>query len=123
MKVKGLVEMLLGLWLFVSAFLEFGSDGSVWNYFNVGIVLVSVSFFLNQGKPQQSWIAGILGFWLIIVAIAPFLVRGIGVYLNNIIVGLLITVMGLETLVHGEKLIRHVKKMDEHLSYRNYGSE
>jgi cobalamin biosynthesis protein CobD/CbiB len=85
--------------------------------------VVFASFFLVQAKPQQSWIAGILGFWLIIVAIAPFLVSGIGIYLNNIIVGLIITVIGLEILVHGEKLIRHVKKIEEHISYRNYGSE
>ena len=123
MKFKGLTEMFIGLWLLVSAFLGFGPNSSAWNYFIVGIAVVCASFFLIHGKPQQSWIAGILGFWLIIVAIAPFLVSGIGIYLNNIIVGLLITVTGLAILVHGEKLIRHVKKMDEHLSYRNYGSE
>jgi len=123
MKFKGLTEIILGLWLLVSAFLGFGPDGSAWNYFIVGIVLVCVSIFLIHGKPQQSWIAGILGFWLIVAAITPFLVSGIGIYLNNIIVGLLITVTGLAILIHGEKLIRHVKKMDEHLSYRNYGSE
>ena len=123
MKFKGLTEIILGLWLLVSAFLGFGPDGSAWNYFIVGIVVVCASFFLIHGKPQQSWIAGVLGFWLIIVAIAPFLVTGIGIYLNNIIVGLLITVTGLAILVHGKKLIHHIKKMDEHLSYRNYGSE
>ncbi len=123
MKFKGLAEIILGLWLLASAFLGFGLNSSTWNYFIVGIVLVCVSFFLIHGKPQQSWIANILGFWLLIVSIAPFLVRGIGIYLNNIIVGLLITFTGLAILVHGKKLIRHLNKMDEHLSYRNYGSE
>jgi hypothetical protein len=123
MKFKGLAEIIIGLWLLVPAFLGFGPNSFAWNYFIVGIVVVSASFFLIRGEPQQSWIAGILGFWLIIVAIAPFLVSGIGVYLNNIIVGLLITVTGLAILVQGKKLIRHVKKMDEHLSFRNYGSE
>ena len=123
MKFKGLTEIILGLWLLVSAFLGFGQSSSAWNYFIVGIVVVSASFFLIQGKPQQSWIAGILGFWLIIVAIAPSLMSGIGNYLNNIIVGLLITVTGLTILIYGKKLIHIVKKMDEHLSYRNYGSE
>ena len=123
MKFKGLTEIILGLWLLVSAFIGFGPDGSAWNYFIVGIVLVCVSFFLIHGKPQQSWIAGILGFWLIIVAIAPFLMSGIGTYLNNIIVGLLITVTGLAILAQGKKLIHHLNKMDEHPSYRNYGSE
>ena len=123
MKLKGLTEIILGLWLLASAFLGFGPSSSAWNYFIVGIVVVSTSFFLIHGKPQQSWIAGILGFWLIIVSIAPFLVRGIDIYLNNIIVGLLITFTGLAILVHGKKLIRRLNKMDEHPSYRNYGSE
>ena len=122
MKFKGLTEIILGLWLLVSAFLGLGPNNSAWNYFIVGIVVVSASFFFIHGEPQQSWIAGILGFWLIIVAIAPFLVSGIGIYLNNIIVGLLITVTGLVILVQGKKLIRHVKKMYWHLSFRNYGS-
>ena len=123
MKFKGLTEIILGLWLLVSAFLEFGPSSSAWNYFIVGIVVVSASFFLIHGKPQQSWIIGILGFWLIIVAIVPTLISGIGIYLNNIIVGLFITVAGLAILVHGKKLIGHLNKIDEHLSYRNYGSE
>ena len=72
MKFKGLTEIILCLWLLVSAFLGFGTNSSAWNYFIVGIVVVCVNFFLIHGKPQQSWIAGILGFWLIIVAIAPF---------------------------------------------------
>jgi len=109
MKFKGLAEIILGLWLLASAFLGFGPNSSVWNYFIVGIVLVCVSFFLIHGKPQQSWIAGIFGFWLIIDAIAPFLMNEIGLYLNNIIVGLLITVIGLTILVHGKKIIHHKK--------------
>ncbi|MBT8378162.1 MAG: hypothetical protein KJN64_02905 [Ignavibacteria bacterium] len=123
MKIKGLVELILGLWLLVSAFLGFDPNGSVWNYFIVGVVLVGVSFFLIHGKPRQSWIAGVLGFWLIIIAIAPFIVSGMGIYLNNIIVGLLITTTGFAILVHGRKHIHHLKKMDKHLCYRNYGSE
>jgi len=123
MKFKGLTEIILGLWLFVSAFLGFGPDGSAWNYFIVGIAVVSASFFLIHGEPQQSWIAGILGFWLIIVAIAPFLESGIGIFLNNIIVGLLITVTGSSIFGSGKEAYLSFKKMDEHLSYRNYGSE
>lgn len=123
MKFKGLAEIILGLWLLVSTFLGFSPNSFVWNYFIVGIVVVCASFFLIHGEPKQSWIAGILGFWLIIIAIAPFLVSGIGIYLNNIIVGLLIIVTGSAILIHGKKLIHHVKKMDEHLSYRNYGAE
>jgi hypothetical protein len=110
MKLKGFTQITLGLWLLVSAFFEFAPNSSTWNYFIVGIFVVSASFFLIHGEPQQSWIAGILGFWLIIVAIAPSLMSGIGNYLNNIIVGLLITVTGLTILIYGKKLIRHVKK-------------
>jgi len=123
MKFKGLTEIILGLWLLVSAFLGFGPDGSAWNYFIVGIVLVSVSFFLIHGEPQQSWITGILGFWLIIVAIAPFLESGISIYLNNVIVGLLITVTGSAIFSSGKEAYSSCKKMDKHLSFRNYGSE
>jgi len=123
MKSKGLTEIILGLWLLVSAFLGFDPNSSAWNYFIVGIAVVSASFFLIHGKPQQSWIAGILGFWLIIVAIAPFLENGIGIYLNNIIVGLLITVTGSSIFSSGKEAFSSFKKMDEHLSFRNYGSE
>ena len=110
MKFKGLTEIILGLWLLVSAFLGFGPNSSAWNYFIVGIAVVCASFFLVHGKPQQSWIAGILGFWLIIVAIAPFLESGIGIYLNNIIVGLLITVTGSSIFSSGKKAYSSYKK-------------
>lgn len=123
MKFKGLTEIILGLWLLVSAFLGFSPDGSAWNYFIVGIAVVCTSFYLIHGKPQQSWVAGILGFWLIIFAYAPFLESGISIYLNNIIVGLLITVTGSSIISSGKEAYSSCKKMDEHLSFSNYGSE
>ncbi len=122
MKIKGFAEIMLGFWLLASAFVGFASSGAIINNFIVGIVVVIVSFLIVRSEPWQSWIAGILGFWLIVASCIPFLVSGIGLYLNDIIVGSLIMVVGLSILVPGKKFTHYVD-VEKHFNYRDYGSE
>lgn len=121
-KFKGLSEIILGLWLFVSAFVGLGLAGSTVNDFLVGSICVSVSFFITGGRPWQSWITGILGLWLIVKAfISPFL-QGVGLYLNDTLVGSILMAIGLMILIRLNKLAYHIKTGGR-INYRNYGSE
>jgi hypothetical protein len=122
MKFKGIAEIILGFWLCVSAFVGLSLSGAAINDIIVGIICLSVSFPLAKGRPRQSWIAGVLGFWLIIAGSVPFIGDDMGLYLNDIIVGLMIMAVGLMILVHGKRIGQQVKTVGN-INYRNYGSE
>ncbi|MGD8307569.1 MAG: hypothetical protein PVF17_13010 [Ignavibacteria bacterium] len=119
---KGLVEIILGLWLFLSVFAGLRQSAASINDFIVGIVVLSLSLFHTGYEPRQSLIGCILGFWLILAGCIPFLVSGMGLYLHNIILGLIIITIGLMMFIHRKKLAHQAKTVD-HYSYRNYGSE
>ena len=122
MKFIGLTEMILGIWLFVSAFAGLSLVGSTLNDFLVGSICVSISFFIAGGRPWQSWITGILGLWLIVAALIPPLLHGVGLYLNDIIVGSIIIAIGLMILLRLNELVYHIKT-GRRINYSNYGSE
>jgi hypothetical protein len=121
-KFKGLSEIILGFWLFVSAFVGLGLAGSTVNDFLVGSICLSVSFFITGGRPWQSWITGILGLWLIVTAFISPLLQGVGIYLNDTIVGSILMAIGLMILIRLNKLAYHIKTGGR-INYRNYGSE
>ncbi len=123
MKWKGRIAGILGLWLIIELFIEFNPRDHSLIYFLIGMVIVGISLFTSHDKTWQVWFPVALGSWLIILAITPALVSGIGIYINNIIVGLLLIVTGLTFLVHEKNLIRNFKKLENHLNFRNYGSE
>lgn len=106
----------------VAAFLRFGPMGYSLNDIIVGLIVLVTSFCIAQAQPWQAGISGVLGFWLIIAAFIPDLVSGIGLYLNNIIVGLVIRVVGLVILAQANKLV-HYGSVHEHPNFGNFGAE
>jgi len=123
MKWKGWIAGILGLWLIIELFIGFNQYDYSLIYFLIGMVMVGISLFTSRDNSWQVWFPVTLGSWLIIIAITPVLVSGIGIYINNIIVGLLMIVVGLSILIHEKNIIRNVKKVVKHLNFRNYGSE
>ncbi len=86
---------LLGIWSILVPF--FGSTRAfyTWNNFISGIVLSVSGLILSNKQLLNGFAAAVTGFWLIISSYIPPLQLGIGVFWNNIITGIIITIIGL----------------------------
>ncbi len=89
---------IIGIWLFIAAFLNFSSTGNVWDDILVGIVAAVVGFAMVKEKPWQGWLTGLVGIWLIIAAFIPSLVIGAGNEWNAVISGILLMIGGFGAL-------------------------
>ncbi|MFW6147105.1 MAG: SPW repeat domain-containing protein [Thermodesulfobacteriota bacterium] len=85
---------ILGIWLFIAAFLSFPAMGNLWNNLIVGIITAIAGFTIIKQKIWQGWTAGILGIWLVIAAFIPVLQTYMGNMWNGIIVGILLMIAG-----------------------------
>ena len=94
MNWKALTVGFFGLWLLIDPFFMSGIVDQSWNNIIVGIGVLFLGIGLLHDEPQQAWIAGTLGAWLVISAFIPVLVSGIGLYLNNVFFGLVIIISG-----------------------------
>ena len=90
----------------MSAFLDFGPSGNLWNDLIVGFVAVVTSLTMLKDKPWQAWLAVIFGVWMIMAAFIPSLVEGTGYVNNDLISGIIIAIAGFASLgkSHQEKL-------------------
>ncbi len=84
----------LGTWLFIAAFLNFGATGNMWDNLIVGIIVAIVGFAMIKEKAWQGWTAGIMGLWLIIAAFIPALQLTTGNMWNDAISGIIIAIAG-----------------------------
>lgn len=89
---------ILGVWIFIAAFLSMGTQGNFWNDLIVGVITAVVGFLMVKEKSWQGWLTGIVGIWLIIAAFIPALLVGGGLLWDNIIVGVLLMVGGFGAL-------------------------
>ncbi len=101
------VNGILGLWIFIAAFLNFGQTGNFWNDLIVGIIVAVVGFLMVKEKPWQGWLTGLLGIWLIIAAFIPSLLVGSGNLWNDLIVGVLVMIGGFGALGGGAHTAQH----------------
>ena len=101
------VNGLLGVWVFIAAFLSFSSTGNLWNDLLVGIVAAIVGFLMVKEKPWQGWLTGLLGLWLIVAAFIPSLVTHTGNMFNGVIVGVLLMIGGFGALGEGHSMQQH----------------
>lgn len=97
------INGLLGIWLFIVAFLNFGAQGNKWDDLIVGIIVAIVGYLMIKEKPWQAWLSIIIGIWLIIAAFIPSLVVGAGNMWSLIISGILVMVGGFGALGGGQK--------------------
>lgn len=88
----------LGLWLVLSAFLQFDSLENLWNNMLIGFFVAYIGFSIREQKEWQSWVCLIVGSWMFISALIPSLVVGQGYILNNFISGSIITMGGFVAL-------------------------
>ncbi len=95
---KAWTNGLLGVWIFISAFLEFNATLNIWNGLVIGAIVAYVSYQLLKAKPWQAWLGVIMGIWLIIAAFIPAFQAGTGYLWNDIISGILIMVAGFGAL-------------------------
>ncbi len=85
---------ILGIWLFIAAFLSFSPTGNLWDNLIVGVVVAIAGFAMINKKSWQGWLSGILGVWLIIAAFIPGLQMHLANAWNDAIVGLLLLIAG-----------------------------
>jgi RsiW-degrading membrane proteinase PrsW (M82 family) len=95
---QGWTNGILGVWLFIAAFLNFAPKDNIWNLLIVGIVAAVVGFAMVKEKPWQGWLTGIVGSWLIIAAFIPALTTQVGNEWNAIISGILLMTGGFAAL-------------------------
>jgi len=98
---------IIGLWLFIAAFLPFSATGNLWDNLIVGVIAGIAGYTMIKEKNWQGWTAGILGIWLIIAAFIPELVSHTGNMWNAGIVGILLMIAGFGALQSGEELGGH----------------
>ncbi len=79
---------ILGLWIALSAFLQFGHQGDLWNDLLVGTVVLILGITLAAQVTWSAWTVGVLGGWLIVAAFLPTLHSGSAILWNNLIIGL-----------------------------------
>ncbi|MBN1829910.1 MAG: SPW repeat protein [Deltaproteobacteria bacterium] len=93
----------LGVWLFIAAFLPFSPMGVLWDDLVVGVIVAITGFAIIKSKSWQGWTAGLLGIWLMIAAFMPSLQAHAGNLWNGIIVGILLMVAGFGALARKEQ--------------------
>lgn len=96
----------VGLWVAVSTFLGFGSEGSLWSNLFAGLVVIAMGTPLGVEVRWEGWTEGILGVWLIIAALVPGLREGSLLAWNNILAGLAILLAAV--IVPRQHVPRHV---------------
>ncbi len=89
---------IIGIWLFIAAFLNFSSTGNLWDDLIIGVIAAVAGFAMVKDKPWQGWLTGLVGLWLIIAAFIPSLVVGAGNAWNAVICGILLMVGGFGAL-------------------------
>jgi hypothetical protein len=103
-------------------FLGLGSAIYTLNDISVGIIVLMVNFSIVHDKSWSVWITSIFALWLIFSAFIPDLVRGIGLYFNNIFVGMIFLIAGFVIWAHAERLPQH-SRLNKYYNYLNYGRE
>lgn len=98
---QGWTAGIIGVWLFIAAFLNFPKMGNMWDDIISGIVVAIIGFLMIKPKPWQGWTVAIMGIWLIIAGFIPALVVGNGNMWNLIISSVLIMVGGFGALSNG----------------------
>ena len=86
-----IVNLLLGVWLFLSAFLWDHGDPQYLNAFTTGLVLAMLGMAAGESRPLARLITGQIGLWLI--ASTFLLPTEAATRVNHLLVGALVMVM------------------------------
>lgn len=86
------INLILGVWVFLSPFFGIGAIGvAAWNAWIFGIVVAVVSIWaLSQPQMWEEWINMVVGVWLIISPFVLGYTEFTGAMWNHIVVGLVV---------------------------------
>lgn len=87
------VNLVLGAWLFISAFLWFHGAPQFTNTWVVGLITAGVAL-AGFWMPEIRWINAVAGAWLIISVFALYTPKP-GTFWNNLLVGIVILLASL----------------------------
>jgi hypothetical protein len=85
------LNVLLGIWLVMSAFLWPHSTGQFWNAISVGLLVAALALIASETFPAARYFNTALGAWLIISAFTMHAARA-GTIWNHFLVGLTVAV-------------------------------
>lgn len=98
---NGWIIGILGIWLIITPFLQFSTLANSWIDWIVGVVVAIFAFTMTREQPAQGWSAGLASIWLFIAGFIFGMVSGVGVWWNDILVGLFFMLTGFTALPHG----------------------
>jgi hypothetical protein len=85
------LNVFLGIWLVLSAFLWPHSSGQFWNAISVGFLVAALALLASETLPEARYVNTILGAWLIISAFTMHAASA-GTIWNHFVVGLTVAV-------------------------------
>jgi hypothetical protein len=86
---------MLGLWLAMAPFVSMDVDSNKINNVCVGLIVATVSWYIQKEKSWQRWTTMILGVWIFIASFIPALVEGTGYLWNNLVCGIIIALVAI----------------------------
>jgi len=101
---QGWTTGILGIWIFIAAFLNFTPTANLWDNLIVGVIVAIAGFAMIKPKPWQGWLTGIVGVWLIIAAFIPSLQEHAANLWNDAIVGIVFMYAGFAALGKGKEV-------------------
>ncbi len=91
------VNIILGLWMIIAAFIPSivsKKTPSMWNDIIIGIIIAIVAYIAATAKKPICWINVIMGVWLIIAGFIPSIVsKKTGNLWNDLIVGIIVLIV------------------------------
>ncbi len=84
----------IGLWLIVSGFLDLTLPECQLNNLIVGGMLILNGWSMKSYRKWAAGFAAIMGIWVIVCALFPYFLRGAGCLWNDVICGLIISMVG-----------------------------
>lgn len=95
MSTRRWITALIGLWIVLSAFLGFGARGYAWSDLLAGVIAFGAGIALVKEWAWEGWTVVILGAWMVVATFIPGLHAGGAMHVNNIAVGIAISLVGL----------------------------
>jgi len=103
---QGWTTGILGVWIFIAAFLNFSPTVNMWDNLIVGIIVAIAGFKMIKPKPWQGWLATIAAIWLLIAAFIPSLQAHTANMWNDAIIGIIFMIAGFAALGKGQEIAK-----------------
>lgn len=103
-KMTRAVNIALGVWLFISAFLWTHTEAQFTNTWLLGVAIAAIAF-LTMATPAMRWVNAALAAWLIVsVFVLPTVSNG--TFWNNLLVGLVSLIASVVPFATSQRTLR-----------------